>query len=556
MISSIPGVFELISLCKQHGVKHVVLSPGSRNAPISLTLENTNGLTTYVVPDERSAGFFAIGISLATQLPVVLVCTSGSAVLNYAPAISEAYYQKVPLIVISADRPQEWINQGDGQTIMQENVFGKHVLFSASLPVVRDEDSMWWMNRLVNEAFLKALDKVSGPVHLNIPFKEPLYLTSPEPTKPVRKIDKLSFKNVEELVDLNALQQIFATSGKVLVLAGQINHQKDSLLISKSIQRTSAIVLSETTSNLHGSTVFNTIDRLIDGLNHEEKAAFAPEILVTIGDAVVSKKVKSWLRGTQLKHHIHIGAEHHVVDTYQQLTHWIDSNSPKVIDAIFSLINTEPGYLAIWQKRREVTSIKHLEFLKMAEWSDLKVFEFLFAHLHQANIHLGNSSPVRYAQLFEANEGLNYYCNRGTSGIDGSASTAVGFSIVNDNINVLITGDISFYYDSNALWNKYLGGNFKIILINNKGGNIFRIIDGPSDEKITQKYFETHQELDASNMCRQFQVDYFKASNEVELSQHWSSFIGDNQRPALLEIFTDNLISPQILKNYFNALKN
>lgn len=556
MVSSIKGVHELVELCKLHGVQHVVVSPGSRNAPLSITLENTNAITTYVVVDERSAAFFALGISLATNQPVAIVCTSGSAALNYAPAVSEAYYQKIPLIVITADRPQEWINQSDGQTIMQHDIYGKHILHSVTLPVIENEDTAWMYNRMVNESFLKAMGNVKGPVHINVPFKEPLYKTIEKPKTETRVIRVTGDSSIP--VDKLDLAHRISYEQKVLFLVGQsgtfpgIDSQAETLAAFNQ-----CVVLSETTSNVHAKGVISTIDRVIDGFTEAEKLDFAPRILVTFGDAIVSKKIKAWIRTHKPKEHYHIGYEHNVVDTYACLTHWIKGHATKVLQAILPEIhNNSSVYREKWTNRVVKMAQKHDAFLAKTSWSDLKAFEKLLKALPACNLHLGNSSPIRYVQLFSMSENVQYFGNRGTSGIDGSTSTAAGFSVVNDKLNVLITGDISFYYDSNAFWNKYLKGNFKIILINNKGGNIFRIIDGPTEDKITEKYFETKQDMNAEHLCRQFDVDYVCARNENELNSVLSVFLKPGSKPAVLEVFTDNIQSPQILKDYFNFLKS
>jgi 2-succinyl-5-enolpyruvyl-6-hydroxy-3-cyclohexene-1-carboxylate synthase len=557
VVSSIKGVHELVELCKLHGVQHVVVSPGSRNAPLSITLENTNGIATYVVVDERSAAFFALGISLALNQPVAIVCTSGSAALNYAPAISEAYYQKIPLIVITADRPHEWINQADGQTIMQHGIYGNHILHSVTLPVIENEDTAWLHNRLINEAFLKANGKIKGPVHINVPFKEPLYKTIDTPTHSVRKITSISAQSKIADDDLNMLVKLINDSEKVLLLVGQQKYQASfNELLANLTLNNQCIVLSETTSNIWGDGIITTIDRVIDGFNGIEKLDFAPEILITFGDAIVSKKVKSWLRSHQPKNHFHIGEEHNIIDTYACLTYNVSADACTVLGQINEKIKSgNSAYRKLWIDRNNKIKAKQKEFLAKTVWSDLKMFEIILGTLPGCELHLGNSSPIRYVQLFDMNPGIHYHSNRGTSGIDGCSSTAAGFSVASDKLNVLITGDISFYYDSNALWNKYIKGNFKIILVNNKGGNIFRIIDGPSENDLTEKYFEAKQDMNAEHICRQFQVSYLKASNEKELTSLLPGFFKEGIRPTVLEVFTDNIDSPQILKDYFSYLK-
>jgi 2-succinyl-5-enolpyruvyl-6-hydroxy-3-cyclohexene-1-carboxylate synthase len=557
VVSSIKGVNELVVLCKMHGVKHVVISPGSRNAPLSITFENTNDIHTYVVVDERSAAFFALGISLATNTPVAIVCTSGSAALNYAPAVSEAYYQKIPLIVITADRPLEWVNQGDGQTIMQEGIYGKHILNSVSLPVIENEDTAWLYNRLVNESFIKANGNVKGPVHINVPFKEPLYKVQNSENIKIRQIQKYNSEHISNKSWSKEIVNVVANGKKVLFLAGQISDFRLANEISELLaSKENMVVLSETTSNIRGKSVFSIIDRLIDGFTEKQKTDMAPDVLITFGGAVVSKKVKAWLRNAKPEKHIHIGFENNVLDTFQCLTHWVETSITSALNELLPLVIFKKDYFSEWTDIKNANIIKHQAYLSQADWSDLKAFEIIVNNLPACDLHLGNSSPIRYMQLFDMVEWVKYYSNRGTSGIDGSTSTALGFSCVSNELNIIISGDISFYYDSNALWNNYMKGNFKIILINNKGGNIFRIIDGPSDEEITKKYFEAQQEMNAEHLCLQFGLSYITVRNENELKNEIVEFLKITNKPGVLEIFTDNIISPQALKNYFNHLKS
>lgn len=554
MVSSIKGVHELVQLCIAYGIKHVVVSPGSRNAPLSVSFDHyAKQINCCVIPDERSAAFFALGIALAKHEPVAVVCTSGSAALNYAPAVSEAFYQKIPLIVLTADRPQAWINQSDGQTIMQSNLYGNHVKKSVNLPVVQSADDAWWHNRLINEAFLSATTVPLGPVHINVPLNEPLYgLTEPEKT-PVRKIEKIKNSGVFSIDAIKSINELVAKN-KVMVVAGQMlpNHEIDAML-GELASSANFVVLCESTSNLKNDAFVYTIDRVIDGMNEAEKKSFAPEVLITLGDAIVSKKVKAWIRKNAPQLHLHIGKEHDVIDTYGCLSHWIDEDVKSVLPFLLSA-NDDSTFASEWKKLNDRCEELHCAYLQQAKWSDLKAFDVLFHSIEKANYHLGNSTPIRYAQLFRLGKEIHSYSNRGTSGIDGCTSTAAGFAYVNDELNVLFTGDISFYYDSNALWNNYLKPNLKIVLINNSGGNIFRIIDGPNNNALTEKYFEAKQKTNAKMICAQYGISYFEASDEGELKAVLKNFIADKSC-SLLELFTDNINSPAELKNYFEFIK-
>ncbi|MFI5204407.1 MAG: 2-succinyl-5-enolpyruvyl-6-hydroxy-3-cyclohexene-1-carboxylic-acid synthase [Flavobacteriales bacterium] len=556
--SAVNGVEELVSILTGHGVGHAVISPGSRNAPLSIAMSNRAGLKTFVVADERSAGYFALGMSWALKKPVVLVCTSGTASLNYHPAIAEAFYRNIPLIVITADRPEEWIDQGDGQTIRQQGIFSNHIKFEATLPSINDIDTQWHFNRLVNDAVLAGQHYPKGPVHLNFPLREPLYKrtnTLPAEVRVVKQIHSFPFPAEESI---NELKKLVEKSAKTLILCGQQypNENLNRVLTSFS-SSSSVFVLTETTSNLDLPFSSSSIDRLIDGFTETDKTDFAPDFLITLNGAVVSKKVKAWLRKATVPVHLHIGEAQTMPDTYQHLTHWIHAEPEFILAALAEAKNDTSVYQQQWMNLSTKKEKNHDAFADSCEWSDFSMYrDFLPTIPEGTLLHLANSTPIRYSQLFGATKGVIYDSNRGTSGIDGCVSTAAGAAAFHNGMTCVISGDIGFQYDSNALWNNYLSEKLRILLVNNKGGNIFRIIDGPEDDTEMKTYFETFQETNVQALCTQFNIQYLSASNDSELSDRLEIFWHPTDRPVLLEVFTDNKISPAVLKLYFNALKN
>jgi len=313
------------------------------------------------------------------------------------------------------------------------------------------------------------------------------------------------------------------------------------------------LIFTETTSNVYHPQFVGSIDRLINSLTHEELVDLRPDLLITLGGMVISKKIKNFLRNHQPNHHWHIDPIR-AFDTYHCLTNHITLR-PSVF---FSLMQTDSLMLKTdfqrkWKNLDEVRSDRHRKYLNSAVHSDLKAMEALLNKIpNEYRLQLGNSAVVRYMQLFD-NQQHRTHCNRGTSGIDGSTSTAIGAALINEEPTLLISGDLSFFYDSNALWNNYIKTNFRIVIINNSGGGIFKILPGPSKTNALP-YFTTPHKLTAMQLCEMYQIDYHKASTTEDLERELDTFFNVNQKPKLLEIFTPHDINDQVLKTYFEKI--
>lgn len=557
--SDIKGVKELIDICWAKGMEYVIVSPGSRNAPLSISFAKDQRIKSLVIVDERSAGYFALGIAQQTRKPVGLVCTSGTALLNYGPAVAEAFYQRLPLVVISADRPVEWIGQDDSQALPQVEVFGRFVKGSYQLPLdANNPDDCWYLNRMVNEALTKAQSGRLGPVHINFPLREPLYGVKKYANTNERVISKIA--SVDELSEesISNLAAVFNSQQKILIIAGLLHPQPElNALIAQLAKHKNVVVLSESVANLHDEAFLPCIDRVLCSVKKEELEAFAPDLLLNFGGPLVSKMIKSFLRNNSPKEHWFVGKEDHFIDTFEHLTSHIDVSPLAFFRQLLPQIKvSESSYSKHWKDRDVQVSDIHGEYLEKIEWSDLKAFEQILQAIPEGgNLQLANSSVVRYAQLFKTSSKLTYNANRGTSGIDGCTSTAVGAAMVNGQTTTLITGDVSFFYDSNALWNKYLKANLKIILINNGGGGIFRFISGPSGVEELEEYFEAVQDYRADKLAGTYGLDYFYAENQTEVKEILPDFYAANSRAAILEIKTPRRVNDQVLINYFNTIK-
>ncbi len=560
---------ELARLCAAKGVRHAVISPGSRSAPLVIAFSEQPGIECLQVIDERSAAFFALGMAQQLHAPVALICTSGSAVLNYGPAIAEAFYQRIPLLVLTADRPEEWVDQGEGQAIRQAGVLALHMKQSVQLPRSPEDDlARWHCGRLINEAIDATLLPVPGPVHVNVPFAEPLYGKVEQHEHPARTIAQVMTESFILPEHARWLIQQVTTSKKVMVLAGQ-GHWSPQL--KEQLKRFAALpqcaVLTEATSNLDDNAFITCIDRIIEGVNDGNAETLKPDVLITFGGAVVSKRIKGLLREWRPAQHWHIDAGQRHYDTYQSLTHDI-AVSPEIFFAqlVQSLPPPSSGspapstlrvdYASAWHDLDRHTTSLHHTYLKDTPWCDLSAFDTILRRIPEgSDVHLANSTPARYAMLFERSTTMRWFGNRGTSGIDGCVSTAVGAAFVSQRPTTLLCGDTAFLYDSNAFWNRHGSERLRVIVIDNGGGNIFRYIPGPDSDPERLHWFEAPHGRDPMALVKSYGLPAYEAFDMASLKTALDLLYEPHDRPAVLVVRTDPQISPKVLRDYFKALR-
>lgn len=547
----IPLAQQIIALFEAKGIQHIVLSPGSRNAPLTIGFANNPFFTCYSIVDERCAAFFALGMAQQLKKPVAVVCTSGSALLNYYPAVAEAFYSEIPFIVVSADRPKDKIDIGDGQTIRQENVFENHSLYNANLTEEATAENSIAINNAINTAFLNC-----GPVHINASFEEPLYEIVAEPS-----VTAINIPAQEDTMILDSNFDEFKSKWmqskkKLVLIGGMYPNAIEQKYLDILAEDTSIVVMTEATSNVHHKNFITNIDTIITPFSDEDFKNFQPEILLTLGGMIVSKRIKAFLRKYKPKAHWHVDL-YRAYDTYGCLSKHFKVSPNIFFEKLiqdYSVIQS--NYFDFINTIKIERSKKHNAYISKIPFSDLKVFEMLANFLpNNIQLQISNSSPIRYIQLIDLKPSIEVYCNRGTSGIDGSTSTAIGAAVASAKPTVFISGDIGFFYDSNALWNNYIPKNFKIILLNNGGGGIFRILPGHEENKVFNTFFETQHQLTAQHLCAMYGINYFTAHNEETLKTVGKSFFEQNENPALLEIFTPTAINDQVLLEYFKNLK-
>lgn len=572
--SNIPSAQTLVLAFESMGIENIVISPGSRNAPLTLGFTKNPYFTCYSVVDERSAAFFALGLAQQSGRPVALVCTSGSALLNYYPAVAEAFYSDIPLLVVSADRPTYRIDIGDGQTIRQQNLLEKHVAYSAQLeqdPSHSTELFAKYGRRLEssqekvqahNEAELeKAVRTALGenaPVHINIPFEEPLYNQVEQAS--VRPVPKVGTEPRRVSLDLEPHRSLWKNSPRKMVLVGV--NPPDSLdkeVLEALAKDGNTLVFTETTSNVHHKGFFPSIDSILAPIEKSDRRqalfeALRPDLLVTFGGMIISKKIKAFLRQYRPATHWHIDPKK-AYDTFFCLTEHIRAIPNEVLASIVSPNSTVSPYKQQWLEAKKSYELGRENYLKKIPFSDFSVFDQLLKSIPKGyRLHLANSSTVRYAQLFDLDPDLKVFCNRGTSGIDGSTSTAIGGSLHGPSPSVLLSGDLGFFYDSNALWNQYIRPDFRIVVINNGGGGIFRILPGQEETAEFETFFETHHSHTAKHLAAMHGFDYTPVHDMDRLKIALGDFYGASNRPGILEVFTPRKLNNKILLDYFESI--
>lgn len=529
----------------------MILSPGSRCAPLTLAFSRHPEIHTRTISDERSAAFIALGMAQELEKPVALVCTSGSAALNYYPAIAEAFFQQVPLLILTADRPAEWIDQYDGQTIFQQEVYGKHVKGSFQFPNhIQGEDDLWHAARISNEAINLAKKFPAGPVHINIPLKEPFY---PQPSEEITfpenpRVIKLSKSSVQLTEDtFSNLKNILSSVQNLLVVPGQQKSDPilQGLLDQLSIQQ-NAVIVADSISNLQSDQTITFHDHWLGNENLSQ--ILTPDLIITFGKSIISKSLKLFLRKSNVQHW-HIQENGEAKDTFQNLTQILPVSPQNFLAWLSKNLRPQnPEFHHSWYSLEKTVSLSIPAVLSEVEFGEYGALHSVLKKIPPfSKIHVANSMAIRYLN-FLGKRNPEVRCNRGTSGIDGSNSTAVGCTFTTKDLVTLITGDLAFFYDRNAFWHNYAMPNLRIVLLNNHAGGIFRMIDGPKNQPELEEFFETKQKLTAQHLATEYGFFYVKVNSKSELDAALTDFFAPGIHPKILEIESQSPKNAEILK--------
>jgi 2-succinyl-5-enolpyruvyl-6-hydroxy-3-cyclohexene-1-carboxylate synthase len=547
---SLLHIYNIPEILYQLGIEDVIISPGSRSAPLVVAFNRHSKMNCKVVPDERSAAFVALGMSLQSGAPTVLICTSGSAAYNYAPAVAEAYYQQIPLLILTADRPPEWIDQWDGQTIQQRNIYGNHVLKSYQYPEVTDhKDTQWHAQRMINEAALLTQQNGKGPVHVNIPLREPLYPKADELIEASKNLKIFEVTESNRKSDLSWIKNEISNFKNIVIVAGQ---QASNRNIAGCLELLSdkITVICEAQSNF--SFINGAISHHDLYLNNESLNLNPPDLLITFGKSIISKNLKQFLRTQPPQSHWHISEQFPVPDTFQSLTKVIKSGEIEFIKYLadnISVSDNQIEYLKSWQQiDQKVDTILNTIFDDQT-FSEFEVIKLILDHLGEnVDVHVANSMSIRYVNFLGIKDASHrIFVNRGTSGIDGSVSTAVGSALKSGKRTILVTGDLAFFYDRNGLWHNHMPKNLDIFILNNHGGGIFGMINGPKQLPEAKEFFITEQKLKAENTAKDFNLPYSIINDKEELLAILERY-KNKERLGIVEITTNQRDNEYVLK--------
>ncbi len=567
-------IASLVDELYQLGVRHAVFSPGSRSTTLAMLFQSHGGFYTYMNIDERSAGFMALGIAKAQGEPAVLVCTSGSALTHYGPAVVEAKHSGVPMIILSADRPYTLQQVGAPQTIDQQKYFGTAVNYYEELSVPSESHYYTYPRQVARRAYLKANDHKLGPVHINVPLFEPLvpnreetYFKQGRSEKPFRLVKH------QEIASLGSLLE----GKRVLILGGPTVTNPKAVV--DFADRIGAVVIGDPLSNLRQyEGVISTYDAFL--AHHERWEELRPDVVIQLGQIPVSKRIQQWMGTLTDIDYITVSPNAEVVNpsltTTIHVMADIDTFLAEIKRGIPLLINTEKKQRAVLQKLEKLNFLTHSDCVVMGPtyeeiWESIEsnsreqldrvqeephLFEGRTIHMLQqmmpdeGQLLVANSMSIRDMDYFWATgrSQAMVYGNRGTNGIDGTVSTALGIS-TNGKPTVMLTGDLSFFHDLNGLAiGKTHGMNLTIILHNNDGGGIFQYLPQKGTDDFDY-LFNTPQGIDYSGLATMYGLDYVKVTTNAELEQAMQQYIGA-EGIHLIEVPTSKEGSRELHKVY------
>lgn len=548
---------ELLDLLERYGVNHIICSPGSRNAALLVEAEAHPSIRKHIIVDERTAAFIALGIATICQAPVALICTSGSALLNYAPAVAEAYYQGIPLIVISADRPSEWIDQDDSQTIRQMGPLDNFVKGSYDLNGdSASGDEIWYANRLINEGLQNALTSKKGPVqfniHLNGKVGAPLLNVHARFISKIIPQQHISLETIKELAN-------FAKDLRILITVGFMSpdaKMQKAFTILHSLPN--VVILAETVSNLHLPRECYVIDKVLFNIDEIKEKLLQPDLVISVGGALISRKLKEYIRRCDILAHWTIGHSHNIIDCFKSITTRIEADASSFLMAFSRILKRRQNvsqslcdFKNEWNIAREETFVN----FKSIVWSDLKAMYMILNKLpRETNLFLSNGTAVRYGQIIPYKVTHGTYSNRGVSGIEGCTSTAIGCSMAYERLTCLITGDMSFSYDLGGLASGMANRNLVIIVLDNGGGDIFRFINATKELEIREKYLSVERKIPVRQLAEAYGFEYRYADSEKDLKTQLITLFQPTTLPKILHVVTKkSKNNTSILRNYLTT---
>ena len=545
MYSDKENINILTSLLVSYGVRHIVVCPGSRNAPLVHNFDVSPDITTHAVTDERSAAFFALGLRLRLRQPVAVCVTSGSALLNTMPGAAEATYQHEGIIIISADRPQAWIGQLDGQTMPQHGALGTFASPSVSLPEPHNDTERWLCRRLICEAMIANTCPPFPSVHINVPVSEPLFGFS---TPCLPEIPHVGIADLDDQNGRETLRRILKGKRRLMVISGQTYDDSAAGLL---MDNASGCVFVAEWLSPYGRV--RHIDEILRTTCAEELDNMRPDCIVYIGGHTVSKRLRHYMRSLDSRTmFITVSDDGMLHDVSQHTTLVVKATAGDFMRMICNgaiCPDADMDFVRRWHDMDNMAA-------RRISASCPPYSQMLAIRRLEENID-NSKDIVCYANSLSVRAGMMYasayrYCNRGLNGIEGTLSMAAGMAagakeegMTAGNITAAqnvycVIGDLSFFYDSNALWIQELAGNMRIMLINNQRGAIFGMLPGLDRSPAHKPLIAAGHNATAEGICSQYGMEYYRATDTPSLEEGIRLLTsGVHDRPVVLEVLTD-----------------
>lgn len=552
MYTNIKNIQILISALKVYNIQHVVLSPGGSDIPIVHSIENDNWFIHYSVVDERSAVYFALGLAQELNRPVACVCTSGTAVSNYLPGITEAFYQDIPLIAITADKNPHFQGQIQTQKINQVGIFGECVRSSVELPLCKDEEEIWYCERVIKEAFMACFQKTHGPVQINVPVVSSYNIYNQKNLPTVRKVNYINCETSQE--EWNKYYNILLQSKRILVFIGQdiTFNQKDITDLEKFFMRYNVVYAIEHHSNIRCKGCINTYPITETRIPKDEN--LVPDLVISIGNNVVSYGMKPFLRRNREKfQHIEIDSNGRFRDVFMRLTDLFECTP----QTFFHYFANYPGkqekgnnmeYYNTWKNKAECISLPPLNF------TELCVGKYLCDAIPENSIlHTAILNSSRIIQYFPLATGVKTFSNTGALGIDGCLSTFMGHAAATDKLCFLLIGDLAFFYDMNAAGLRSLKNNVRIVLMNNGGGSEFHLFLDKKDVPTMNENICAQHHKTAKGWIESLGYEYFAVHNLKDLDTAFENFSSTSDKPKFIEVFSNLETDAKFIKDFYSS---
>lgn len=563
MYSSLKNIQILVSLLKKYNVKNIVISAGTRHTPFVYSVEHDDFFKTYSIVDERSAGFFAIGLIEELHEPVAVVCTSGTASANYVSAANEAFYQQLPLLLLTADRNHYYMFQQEEQMIPQEGLYSQVCKNVVTLGHVRDEKDFWYYSRICNEALLDLTQGEMGPVHINFlvendyPIRQGIVKFEEKELPDIKKINRLTLENSEQ--EWKAWSDKLKHS-KVLIVYGQYRPLtiEEKNVVESFCEKYDVVVSSDIISNLHTKYCIPTF-AMCRALNSTQMEALCPDIVITMNANTISE-IKTKLVPLKNKfEHWHVSAKGKVSDPFKILSDII-ACSPMIFFEKFSELaegESNHEYYSKWEDEYNAIGRNGSLNDETIEYSSMYAVQQYIKNMPQnALLHIANSNSIRLSAYFDVDPTVTVYDNRGTHGIDGSMSAFIGQASVSNRPSFLVIGDLSFFYDMNALWNHYIGNNIRILVCNNSGGAIFHTYPNTRNVPTLDDHIAAAHKTSVKDWVISRGFEYLSAKNKTEFDEVLPRLMSTSSTcPVLLEVFTDMDVDADCIKNILNPYK-